>query len=466
MTDDDTDQSTAMDGRNSTSALGSPLLHLLLAFSIFLTPGVAFIHGDGYSFGPALLLIGAILYAVRYRHQGNFWSDLPGMVKLIVLAMVAYAVVWMTDGLLRGEGIRDMDRPSRFLLAAFSLMVIARARIHAAWLWAGLAAGGMSTGALAIQQKLIEGVDRATGYTQTVQYGNLSMAVGLTCLAGLIWAMARPSKRQKTLWIAIMLAGALGGVMAGFLSGTRGSWLELLVVPLVGLWAAVQLRQTMKYLVATPLVIGLLLAGLYSFPETGVKERFDTAVEEIEGYFVDGEKSGSAPTRIEMWKGAWIIFTESPLVGHGEAAALERLKALGDEGRIDKRASRYTQMHNDWFDVLAERGLLGFLILAGVYLLPIAWFFRFTGRRPRSSKAVNSRPFLEHLGLGTAGIIFPICVFTAGISQVNFTHNSGAMMYSFIVAVLVGMSTQRYTTLRGLSCPETHDHDAPGTKNN
>jgi len=34
-------------------------------------------------------------------------------------------------------------------------------------------------------------------------------------------------------------------------------------------------------------------------------------------------------------------------------------------------------------------------------------------------------------------------VLAAGIGQVNFTHNSGAMMYSFITAALVGISAQR-----------------------
>jgi len=424
---------------------GSPTrLEHGLGLSLGLVPALAFLHPTGYSVGPVLLLLGSIAFWVRHRHAHRFWADLPTSVKLIIIALATYALVWMTDGLIRGEGVRDTDRPSRFLFAAFCLLVIAHARIHAAWLWAGIAFGGISTGALAIGQKLIDGASRATGMTQTVQYGNLSMAVGLTCLAGLPWALAREPRDARVIWTAAMVIGGMGGVLAGFLSGTRGSWLALIAVLPVALWTAVQLRQVRRFLLGLPVVLTLAIGGLYLTPETSVKARFDTAVDQIHDYFVEDKKTGSVPYRLEMWKGAWVIFTESPLIGHGEIATLERLKALGDEGVIVKRASRFTHMHNDWFDVLAERGILGFIVLLGVYTLPIAWFARYP-RRSLASDVPTDRSTItaamrERIGLASAGITFPVALIASGMSQVNFAHNSGAMMYAFMIAGLVGVS--------------------------
>jgi hypothetical protein len=39
-------------------------------------------------------------------------------------------------------------------------------------------------------------------------------------------------------------------------------------------------------------------------------------------------------------------------------------------------------------------------------------------------------------------MLLPASFFVGGLTQVGFNHNSGAMMYAFMLAVLAGLSAQ------------------------
>jgi hypothetical protein len=46
----------------------------------------------------------------------------------------------------------------------------------------------------------------------------------------------------------------------------------------------------------------------------------------------------------------------------------------------------------------------------------------------------------EVLGLALGGLIIPITFFVSGQTQVNMNHNAGAMMLSFMAAILVALT--------------------------
>jgi hypothetical protein len=46
----------------------------------------------------------------------------------------------------------------------------------------------------------------------------------------------------------------------------------------------------------------------------------------------------------------------------------------------------------------------------------------------------------QRLALATAGLVLPTSFIVGGMTQVSLNHNSGAMMYAFMLACLVGLS--------------------------
>lgn len=81
---------------------------------------------------------------------------------------------------------------------------------------------------------------------------------------------------------------------------------------------------------------------------------------------------------------------------------------------------------------------MGGLILLALYGLPIVWFMRFGRRRYGDGRP----PFYatQRLALATAGLVLPTSFIIGGMTQVILAHNSGTMMYAFMLAVLVGLS--------------------------
>ena len=396
----------------------------LAGVTVFLIGGLSLAVPSGYSIGAVGLLLVSIVGLLLLRPPV---IPLPPLVRLVVAAMILYAVFWMGDAALRGEGLREFDRPSRFLFAAICLVALARFGVSQAWLWAGVAAGASAAGGLAIWQKLFLSMDRATGTTQMVQFGNLSMLFGLLCAAGLFWAQGR--ERFKAGWIGFLALGAVLGVVASFLSGTRGAWIALaasIPVFLPAMNVAGIRKRTLACVIALFIA---LTSAVYLLPQSGVSERIGEAVTDWRHYSEGAVVEGSVSKRIEMWRGAWQLFREKPLIGWGETGYIQQLQALGEVGSISPQAAGYTHAHNELLNALAKKGIVGALILYALYVLPIAWFARFLR---------GSAP--EGLGIGVAGLILPIGYAAFGMTQVSFNHNSGVMVYAFLLAVLMGLS--------------------------
>ena len=407
----------------------------LMALGVFLLPALALIAPSGYSYGPIFILIGAVTMLAAQRCLVSRHAPLPTAVKAVVLVLAVYALFWMGDAALRGEGLREFDRPSRFLLAALCLVALARARVRPAWFWMGLAVGSIGAGGLAIWQKAIERVMRASGFAQTIQFGNAAMLMGLMCLAGLIWAWqpSRP-RGQRLLLGGLLLLGGVAGMTASFLSGTRGAWLALVPALFIGLWAAKRLGRARLYLLVAPVLLATIAAGAYLHPGSQVAYRVDAAISDVSQYWDGSHQVSNVGKRLDMWKGAWHLFREKPLLGWGENGYIASSEALGQSGFISMDAAVYTHAHNEWLNTLAKKGLIGGVIFAGLYLAPLAGFVR-AGRRAGDDRGRDR----SRLALATAGVLFTLGFMATGMTQVNFNHNIGAMIYAFVTAVLVGL---------------------------
>ena len=402
------------------------------SLAVFLMAAIALIVPSGYTYGAAFLLLGS--FSLLWQPPA-LWLQKEDKQIMAVLAL--YSLLFCAQLWLEGVGSRAYDRPSRFMFAIPVLLFVFAYPPRLAFMWAGLVVGCVLTASWAIWQKLFLGIERATGYTYVIQFGNISMLFGIFCLAGLGWAAVQPNARR---WVAFLLLGALAGMLGSLLSGSRGGWIGLPFVFLV-LYRAYGRELSVSVRSGAVATVLALAALVYLLPQTGVQSRVDQAFHDIEQY-QQGNKWTSLGARLDMWQGALTLIAEKPLTGWGWNGYSQGMQALVDKGQVIQFAAD-NHAHNEYLDNFARRGVLGLLSLLALYLVPLRLF----ARRLAS-------PNLELRALATAGTLLPVAFMDFGLSQVFFGHNSGVMVYAFWLAVLWG-------TLRAYE-KYGAEHRAPG----
>ncbi len=82
--------------------------------------------------------------------------------------------------------------------------------------------------------------------------------------------------------------------------------------------------------------------------------------------------TGNTVTRIELWKGALLIFKESPLIGVGTGNFEKNIIRLVDEKKL-KLPPTLVHAHNIYFQALATRGAVGVIISLCFFIALIKW---------------------------------------------------------------------------------------------
>ncbi len=342
----------------------------------------------------------------RWRWQAH---DNPLAVVNTVFAVFALgsaAIVWS-----RGDRLAEMEQFLPFLGAAL-LGVGFRVLPFPAQL-AGLAcATGAIAGATFCLHQVwsAPGVARAEISMHSTWLGTIGALYAALCASGAVWAPV--SKKQK-----VMLAlGALSGVVVALLSGSKGSWLVLVVVtPPLLVAAAGQLGWRLGAL-ALAVVLGMA-ATVTLIPNSPVlpriKEMADT-----------GDR-----LRAAYWDEALDMFRRNQLLGGGREALRERLLEASLQVRqgipLDDAPN---DAHNEYFDVLATRGTTGLALTLSALLVPFAVFFRL--RKDPGARAPAK-----------TGMLFIFAFAVAGLTDVQFAVNMKRMLYLFTVMLLLASAT-------------------------
>lgn len=196
-------------------------------------------------------------------------------------------------------------------------------------------------------------------------YGNLAqpnhfadyVALGLASL-GLLYQL-RKLRPGYVLLLALPLLFAMT------LSGSRSSWLYLLLMACLAWWSArreVALRPLLKYSALLVAGFGLMHLIVQMTFMTGAVSGTNT-VQRFLAYNGSGDTSGSI--RLYLWHEAWLMFLQSPWagVGFGQFAWQHfQMLPLLQAGNI---SGLYNNAHNLVFQLAAEAGIPGLLALLG-----------------------------------------------------------------------------------------------------
>lgn len=210
----------------------------------------------------------------------------------------------------------------------------------------GSVVGALVNAAVSVVQTKTGGVLRAEGLT-----GNANALALQLSMAGLIvLAMAKEGKRWPLVFTIFMF---------GVATAVSGSRKVVAVWPMLAIFVG---RGIVVRVRASYAAIGAALVGipvLVALGSIGVRGMLGV-VQNLYVYsrfvrFFEGRDT-SAATRLDMIGEGWRLWLEAPILGHGI-----------DQFRVLSQFATYS--HNNYIEMLATLGIVGFILYYSVYLL-------------------------------------------------------------------------------------------------
>lgn len=383
----------------------------------FLFPFLSLVTLFGVSLGSFLFLITALILFKPCRDALlRHWPQ----VRWVVLAFLLHFLFVLGCALVRGANMNTVEKPARMFFAVSSLAAVLAARPPRRMLWWGVIGGALAALPLVAWQRIVLDIERPGGLINAITFGDLALLLALLSVTAAI--DMRDDPRQARL----AAVGALAGLAASLLTGSRGGWVALAVAALLFLrHARVLGGRSVRLLLASGAAVVL---AAWFVPATGMQGRFDEGVSDVRGWFEGGTVFTRVGTRLELWKGASMLIAERPLLGMDFAACRERLAEFAREGRLDPVVLPLPHLHNDALQELATGGVVGFALWAAVLAAPLLFFLR-------ELRAGAGKP---QSALALAGVLVVTSYASFGLTEVIFWSMKGSLFYALMVFVLMG----------------------------
>lgn len=408
---------------NNKSLMSREPMQVWIGFQVFLFPFLSLTTPSGIGFSSLLFLLSALCVPRRaWAALAPHWKAIRWVVAAFwfQFALAAVAVLVRPEA-----GIDFLDKPSRMLLALSSMALVLLARPAPATLWWGVVAGSVAALPFVAWQRIVLQIERPGGFLNAITFGDLAMVLGLVALAAAI------DYRHHTRKALLAGAGALAGLAACMITGTRGAWIALALAALLFLCYAQLLRsRKVRLLLAGGFT---LVAAAFFVPATGMQERALQGVDDVQTWVDGGNVFTNVGTRLELWKGAMILIEERPLFGLDRNTVRAEIRHLVEQGTLDPAILSLEHLHNDALQALATGGVFGLLAWIGILAAPFMFFARQMGgvSADRAGQATRFAPAL-------AGMLVVLCYFSFGLTEVIFWSLKGSMFYALMVFLLMG----------------------------
>jgi O-antigen ligase len=383
----------------------------------FLFPFLSLVTLFGVSLGSFLFLATALISFKPCRDAlARHWPQ----VRWVVLAFLLHFLFVLGCALVRGANMNTVEKPARMFFAVSALAAVLAARPPRRMLWWGVIAGALAALPFVAWQRIALGIDRPGGLINAITFGDLAL------LLALLSVMAAIDMRNSPRQAVLAGCGALAGLSASLLTGTRGGWVALAVAALLLLRHA-RLLGGFRLRVMLAAGAAVVLAAWF-VPASGMQGRFDEGVSDVRAWVEHGTVFTRVGTRLELWKGATMLIAEHPLLGMDFEASRVRLAEFAREGRLDPVVLPLPHLHNDVLQELVKGGVVGFALWAAILAAPLLFFVR-------TLRAGAGAP---ESALALAGILVVTSYMCFGLTEVIFWSMKGSLFYALMVFVLMG----------------------------
>ena len=254
--------------------------------------------------------------------------------------------------------------------------------------------------------------DNMTGFFNQTSENALAMSIGVgLCVYRLI---KRPRGKISTLVRDIMLLGAfLYGLI---LTVRRGSLLAVALI-LVYILYSYKRNYVTKILVTVSGFWLLFFGGINYIPA------LSNVLEKNTQYVTSGDVSNG---RFEIWEECFEIFGQNPIFGIGADSLAFFLDG--------------SSAHNSYIQMLAELGIIGFLLFFGPFVYGL-----FIGIRNRKNTFMFTR---EDRGLMTFSLFWQLFCFVNAVFEATLSHELIVFMLFVAQLLMIRLVTERKTTTR------------------
>ncbi len=280
-----------------------------------------------------------------------------GVSVLILLNLVPYLV----GILFNGEALRSLDKPVMLFLIVPLVFLFRRIKLKEDF-FCTVTFLGMSLlyGVLFYGGSFFE--------TRVAPQGVNPVAFGYVLVIMFCFELVLKARTNKNLFLkggAILMTFSLI-----VLSGTRMAILSTVIVSIVYILASFNKKRRLISLVV---LIGVLSTSIYT--SKTLQNRL-TQTQNAISLARKGELKTSIGYRFEMWKAAFNIGWENPILGAGSEGHIKERSRIIKKGVVIPEISKFVQYHNVFLDSFAKRGLLGALGASFLLFIPFFYFFR------------------------------------------------------------------------------------------
>jgi len=334
-------------------------LDKLISFLIFIGFSVFLVIPKG---GLVILII-LLLSIIGLFLTRNIRKNLERWEKFLLVSFIGYFLIVLISNSIFDGSIRDIDSASRFILVIPIYLYMRKSNVDYKSVEFGILLACILFG---INSLLPWFFDLSQLFQFTKHSGIVSLYGAIIGVTSLFLV----SKKRPTVYNFIILICALFGIAASLLSGGRGVWISAFLSFIILLYLNPSHWSKLYKVLISYLVIFFTLI-FYLVPETGVKTRVDSAVDQTFEYFDASKSHTSVGARLEMWRSAFYIFKENPIFGVGEGNFKENNLELIEKGLVKSDVAKFNHPHSELITTLVEQGLMGLSLLLFLLFNPL-----------------------------------------------------------------------------------------------
>lgn len=288
-----------------------------------------------------------------------------------------------------------------------------RAQLMSALEW-GSAAGAAAAFVLSVIQLSLYTVRVSGSAGNPGPFALVTLIMFTISLSGYLRGKGNKRKRLA------MAAGALLAAGCVLMSGMRGLWPGLVIVPAILLWfnrtPGTTHLMVRRSIVTTTAAATIALAAGYAL----MPERFTALERDIDAVFNAGNYNNSLGQRVLMWRYGIDLFLQSPVFGYGRA----QMQAYFPQYTLSHFGFSfgYTHLHNAAIDAMARGGMVALVLIVAVLFAPIV----FAARHRRDA-------------LGQIGFALMVAIVAdyalAGTFGIMFGHDIQDFLFVFMITM-------------------------------